>query len=465
MPIVLTNAILLNLDPVEVSHGAIRVESDTISEVGPSVTPSHGDDTFDCRGAIVMPGLVNGHTHLYSALAPGMPMPRRSPKNFHEILELIWWRLDRALDANSIEMSGRIGAACALRCGTTTLIDHHASPNAIEGSLDLLEGGIADIGLRAVLCYETTDRNGPAGSEVGLEENRRYLDKCRQRANNQFAGLVGAHAAFTLCDDSLSACARLASDYNTGVHIHVAEDPCDDIICREKYGAPLIRRLQSCGLISLDDDSSSGQSERVVSASIFGHGTHLSPEDARRISSQIAAIAHNPRSNMNNRVGYAPVAHMDRVQLGTDGIDGNMFAEAGHAWFKACDSQSQIQQTGASKSLSTISPLGILKMLTHSARVAGNVLGCRLGALSPGGAADLIVTDYIPATPLMEDNVPAHFLFALGAQHVRSVLINGQWRLKERIITGVDEATIRRDAASVARALWTKMQAVPETTG
>ena len=191
MAIVLTNAILVDIDPIRVEPGGLRLGGNSIVVRGP-VTPAAGDETIDCGGAVVLPGLVNGHTHLYSALAVGMPSPPRTPKNFHEILQLVWWRLDQALDTGSIETSAVIGALDALRCGTTTLIDHHASPNAIDGSLDLIQRGVAAAGMRGVLCYETTDRHGPAGRQAGLEENERYLRRCAEKRDGRFAGLVGA---------------------------------------------------------------------------------------------------------------------------------------------------------------------------------------------------------------------------------------------------------------------------------
>lgn len=445
MPITLTNAILLDLDPIKVSRGSIRIASDTIEAIGPDVQPLPGDETLDCGGGVVLPGLVNGHTHLYSALAAGMPPPSEQPKNFLDILRLVWWRLDRALDAESIETSARVGALDALRCGTTTLIDHHASPQAIGGSLDRLEHGIAEVGLRAVLCYETTDRHGPAGAEAGLAENRRYLDLCKSRTDGRFAGLVGAHAAFTLGDDSLKACARLAADFDTGVHIHVAEDPCDDAICRGEFGAPLVQRLEACGLLA----PTGGE---TIAASIFAHGTHLSAADAKRISGQAAAMAHNPRSNMNNGVGYAPIGDMDRVMLGTDGIGGDMFTEAKFAWFKACDAGGSLA--------GDITPGRIIDMLAQAARVAGKTLGCTLGRLTPGASADIVVTDYRPATPLTSENAAAHFIFALGAQHVRDVLIGGQWALKNRSAVRLDAAAAREEAVAVAKGLWSRMQAL-----
>ncbi len=439
--ITLTNAILLHLDPISVCEGAVRIEDGVIVAAGPRVSPERADETLDCRGAVVMPGLVNGHTHLYSALATGMPPPSQPPTSFLEILERVWWRLDRALDPESVAMSGRVGALDALRCGTTTLIDHHASPNAIDGSLDRIETGVADIGLRAVLCYEVTDRNGPAGAGSGLAENRRYLDKCKQRGGGRFAALVGAHAAFTLGDASLDACARLADEFETGVHIHVAEDPCDDAVCRADYGAPLVQRLETCGLLS---------SQRTAAASILGHGTHLAPNDASRIASRIAGLAHNPRSNMNNAVGYAPVAHASNVLLGTDGIGSDMFTEARHAWFKARDA-------ARGEAPHPVTPDRVVEMLARSAQVAGAALGVTLGRLTPGAVADLVVTDYRPATPLTGDNAAGHLIFSMGAQHVRDVMIAGRWALKDRIPTHVDAPVLRANAVPIAQSLWARM--------
>ena len=186
------DALLVQLDPPRVERGNLRAADGEIVDVGANVAAAPGDEVVECDGAVLMPGLVNGHTHLYSALAAGMPAPPRQPRNFLEILQLIWWRLDRAHTLESVEVSGQIGALAALRCGTTTLIDHHASPNAIEGSLAALENGIAAVGCRAVLCYEITDRNGPTEGHEGLAENERYIQRCQERSNGMFAALVGA---------------------------------------------------------------------------------------------------------------------------------------------------------------------------------------------------------------------------------------------------------------------------------
>ena len=239
------DALLVQLDPPRVEAGNLRVADGKIVGVGPDVVAVQGDEIVDCGGAVLMPGLVNGHTHLYSALAAGIPAPPRQPRNFHEILQFIWWRLDRAHDLESVEMSGLIGALTAIRCGTTTLIDHHASPNAIEGSLSALENGIAAVGCRGVLCYEVTCRNRSTEAKEGLAENERYIRLCQKRADGKFAALVGAHASFTLDNEALAGCVDLAHRSNVGVHIHVAEDPVDEQITLRTIQVPASRPVRS----------------------------------------------------------------------------------------------------------------------------------------------------------------------------------------------------------------------------
>ena len=242
------------------------------------------------------PGLVCAHHHLYSALARGMPAPPKQPTNFLEILEQVWWRLDVALDAEMIRWSAMLGAVEALQCGTTAIVDHHESPSCIEGSLSLIADACAEVGVRTNLAYGVTDRHGAGGAQRGLAENERFL-----RAGGR--GMVGVHAAFTCTDDTLAASAGLAADLGVGVHIHVAEGP-DDIAAGERL-ASLARDdwwLVHC--VFLDRDLP---------------GT----------------IAHNPRSNMNNSVGYArPAARPNRVVLGTDGIGADMLEEARLAYVR-----------------------------------------------------------------------------------------------------------------------------------
>ncbi len=437
MPTTFQNATLVQLDPPMVEQGGLRVVEGKINVVGADVKPESGDEVIDCRGAVLMPGLVNGHTHLYSALAAGMPAPPKTPTNFFDILKYVWWRLDLAHDVQSVRMSGTVGALAALRCGTTTLIDHHASPNAIEGSLSELEGGIAEAGCRGVLCYETTDRNHPNEAQRGLDENERFVILCKKRNNGRFAGMVGAHASFTLNDDSLADCVALAQELNVGVHIHVAEDPCDEAMTRAGYGCGLFERFRKFGLLDVPD-------------TIFAHGTHLADNDIRAVNQHgTITMAHNPNSNMNNAVGYAPVAKFDRPpMLGTDGIGADMWREARTAQFKSNDAHLPL-------------PFGRpLAMIGESARFASKCLGVKLGVLEPGAEADLVLTRYVPATPLTADNLAGHFIFALGSEFVSDVMIGGEWKLKGGAVVSCDELDVKENSIETSRSLHRRMSEI-----
>ncbi|MEK6675515.1 MAG: amidohydrolase family protein [Planctomycetota bacterium] len=445
MGIVLTNALLVDIDPLRVDACELRIDGGRIVARNARIATEPGDEIVNCGGGVILPGLVNGHTHLYSALAVGMPAPANTPRNFLEILKFVWWRLDQALDVESIVVSARIGAIQALRCGTTTFIDHHASPNCISGSLDLIERGISEVGLRGVMCYETTDRHGRLGRKAGLDENRRYLDKCRNSRDGRFAAMVGAHASFTLEDDSLDALTDMAVSFDTGVHIHVAEDPCDDEDARSRRqpndahavsSHALIDRLERHGLLR--------------SKSILAHGTHLTSESVARLNEAGVTLAHNARSNMNNAVGYAPMAAFCcPVMLGTDGIGGDMFAEAKAAWMI-----SRHQKAG-------LTPVDIVAMLANSARRASQALGVTLGKLEVGAAADVVITDYVSFTPLTTENLTGHLLFGLFSNHVRSVIVNGVWRLRDGWLVDLDLAAECNSAVQAARSLWQRMSALP----
>jgi putative selenium metabolism protein SsnA len=430
------NATLVQLDPPAVESGNIRQESGVIAAVGEAAKPQAGDEVVECEGAVLLPGLVNGHTHLYSALAPGMPAPPRPPASFHEILKFIWWRLDRAHTLESVEVSGQIGALAALRCGTTTLVDHHASPRAIEGSLSALESGIAQVGCRGVLCYETTDRNSADESRLGLAENERYAKVCR--GDGRCAAMVGAHASFTMEEASLAGCVDLAKRLGIGVHIHVAEDPVDERLTRERFGVGLFARFQRHGLLD-------------VPGTIFAHGTHLSADDFAQLNELGGTIelAHNPNSNMNNGVGYTPVARLQRpALLGTDGIGADMWREARTALFKSHDAGFPLRGNQP------------LEMLAQSARFASKRLGVKLGVLEVGAAADLVLTSYRPATPLDGANLDGHLLYAMGPEYVRDVMIAGWWVMRKGHVVTFDEQAVRARSVSVARDLHERMAAI-----
>jgi putative selenium metabolism protein SsnA len=439
MGTVFRNATLAELDPPRVERGDLRQDGGRIVAIEPGVAAAANDEVVDCGGAVLMPGLVNGHTHLYSALAAGMPAPPRPPSDFHEILKFVWWRLDRAHTLESVRTSGLVGALAAVRCGTTTLVDHHASPQAIDGSLTALEEGIAAVGARGVLCYETTCRNRKSEAREGLAENERYIRLCKKRADGKFAGIVGAHASFTLDDESLAACEDLALALGVGVHIHAAEDPIDERNTLQWHGYRLLDRFDHHGLLNLP-------------GTILAHGTHFTDADVARVNEHQATVtmAHNPRSNMNNGVGYAAVARFTKPpMLGTDGIGADMFNECRTAFFKSNDAG---QPLASSR---------VLAMLGESARYASWALGVKLGVLEVGAAADLVLTNYRPATPLTSDNLAGHVLFAMGPEFVRDVMIDGWWVMRGGHVVTLDEPAARAAAVDVAQKLYERMAAIP----
>ena len=333
------------------------------------------------------PGLVCAHHHLYSALARGMPPPPRTPQTFQEILELVWWRLDKALDLEMIEWSAKLGALEALERGTTAIIDHHASPGAIEGSLSVIADACAEVGVRISTCYEVTDRNGPSEARAGLEENDRYL-----KAGGR--GYVGAHACFTLSEETLDAVCELAKHHGVGVHIHVAEGP-EDIDAGE--------RLEG----------------RADDSWLLVHAVHLDRDLA-------GTIAHNPLSNMNNAVGYAaPAKRPNRIVLGTDGIGGDMVEAFRMAYLRAREEDV------------TFSPDAAWGWLESA------------WELFPEARTDRVTWSYDPMEPW-------HLAFTPGVRPLE-VVVDGEIVLADGKPTRVDRDEIRARAREQARRLHEKL--------
>lgn len=438
MSYLLKSATVVTFEPPSVELTDLRIAGGRVVERGSHLEPLPENEVIDLSSKLIMPGMVCAHTHLYSALSRGMPAPPRTPANFREILELVWWRLDRALDEETIYWSAIAGAIDATRAGTTCLFDHHASPSHIRGSLQIVREAIEKVGLRAVLCYEVTDRGGVEERDHGLEENRAFLEWTRRSGTSeglaQFRGMIGAHASFTLSDDSLDRCADLMREFNAGLHIHVAEDVCDVEDARSRYGTGIVERLSKHGALN--------------ARTILAHGIHLSGEEIDLAKSAGVWFAHNPRSNANNQVGYAPVAEFGaRLALGTDGIGADMFEEARFAYFKSRDSRAGFSADDW------------LRVLANNQRLASEMFGGESGALNAGCAADLLVLDYHPPTPLTTHNLAWHLAFAMSAASIESVMVNGRFIIKNHR-AAFDEEYLAEQARIATEKLWRKLQAV-----
>jgi putative selenium metabolism protein SsnA len=358
-----------------------------------------------------------------------MPWPSPPPRTFLEILERVWWRLDRALDEEAVFLSGMVGAVEAALSGTTLLVDHHSSPSFIAGSLGTLARAIGSVGLRAVLCYEVTDRNGLEGRDAGLAENVRFA---KAAGDGPTRGMIGAHASFTLSDESLARVAEAMSDTGRGCHIHVAEDKADVHHCRELHGETLVQRLARRRLLAAQ--------------TLLAHCVHLGGQELDSAHAAGAWTAHNPRSNMNNHVGHAPVAAMRRSALGTDGIDEDVLAEARAAYLKMRD-------VGRPDAMEAT-----IGLLSGGHRLAAALFGLPFGKLDAGGPADLVLLDYRPPTPLHSGNLAGHLLFGLDRSHVRSVMVGGRWVVREGNLPGLDVAALFARAREAAGELWRRME-------
>ncbi|MEW6210479.1 MAG: putative aminohydrolase SsnA [Acidobacteriota bacterium] len=431
MSYLLKSAAMVEFDPYRVERGDLRVRDGLIVDRGSSLE-SQGEETIDLTGKIVLPGLVCGHTHLYSALARGMPAPPRAPQNFREILELVWWRLDRALDEETIYYSAMAGAMDAARAGTTCLIDHHASPSHITGSLQIVREAVERVGLRGVLCYEVTDRGGDVQRDEGVRENSDFLRWVKESNTSLFRGLVGAHASFTLSDRSLEMCAEAAREFDSGLHIHVAEDLCDVEDARAKYGSGIVERLK--------------RFDALNDRTILAHCTHLDESEIRAARESRAWFAHNPRSNMNNQVGYAKVEQFgDRILLGTDGLCADMFEETRFAFFKGRDAKINFSADEW------------LKVLSNDQRFASHLFNVEMGALCRGAAADLVVMNYPQMTPLTSENAAWHFVFGMSAASIESVMVAGRFVLRERRFP-FDTADVYERIREASEKLWDRLR-------
>ena len=432
----ITNARLLTLHPGAefLERAALLVDDGIVAAIldEPEPQDAHAE-RIDAAGALVLPGLVNAHTHCYSALARGLGL-RREPGDFRALLGELWWRLDACLEAEDIELSAMLAGLEGLRLGVTTVFDHHASFGCIDGALERVATGLETVGARGVLCFEVSDRAGRDQARAALQENARHA-AAGPGLPSRLGTMLGLHASFTLSDTTLAEAAALARDASLDVHVHVAEDGIDRVPTAVR-GTGVVDRLESFGLLG--------------PGGVAAHAVHLEPSEIRRLAAAGMAIAHNPRSNMNNGVGRADAAAMLRagaqVVLGTDAFGAGVLAEARAATLV----QRQEPRLG--------SGAAIAECLLHANPSLAAAFLPLLGRLLPGAPADIVVTRYVPPTPCTSANVWSHLLHGEIESRVRSVFVDGERVVDEGRSTRVDEAELQAACREHAARLWERFQ-------
>lgn len=415
----------------------LLVRDGTVARIAPrGGVADGGASTIDATGKLVLPGFINAHTHFYSTLVRGLGKAKPS-RSFRQVLEHLWWRLDRALTLEDCRLSALIVLLDAVRKGTTTLIDHHASPGAVRGSLDVLAEAVKTVGVHACLCYEVSDRDGARVAREGIEENVAFIRRTQRENDARLRALFGLHASFTLGDETLERAAGEARGLGVGCHVHVAEARSDQEHCLAEHRQRVVERLAAHGALG--------------PRSVAAHCVHVDDREMDILASAGTAIVHNPQSNLNNAVGVADVVRMVErgvlVGLGTDAMTVDMLEELRVALWAQHLAHSD-PSVGFVETLSTL-PWG-------NARIADRLWpGLGLGTLREGGAADLILVDYDPPTPFTVETFLGHLVYGISQAAVDTTVVGGRVLMEgKRLRLDVDEAELAARAREAAARLW-----------
>ena len=442
----ITNATVITWgNPNKILPGhAVRILDSQVADVGPTAELASrypADEQLDADGQLLMPGNICAHTHFYGAFARGMGIPGAAPQNFPEILQKLWWPLDRSLSPEAVRYSALVCLVDAIRHGTTTLLDHHASPNAIDGSLDVIADAVEQAGVRAALCYEVTDRDGPDKARAGIAENVRFMRRVSAGQNQQgrLAAMFGLHASLTLSEDTLAAC-RNAAAPGAGFHIHVAEDIADQYDSLAKCGERVVDRLARHAILGPQ--------------TIAAHAVNIDAREIQMLAESRTWVTHQPRSNMNNAVGIAAVESLlragVRLGLGNDGFSNTMWDE----WKAA-----YLVQKAWNRDPRRMSAVDLATMaVDNNAALASELFGQPVGVIQKGAQADLILVDYRPFTPLTEGNLPWHIVFGFNESMITLTMVAGRILMRDRKLQTLDEAAIACRALELAGETWRRYQ-------
>jgi len=436
--LIIGNGRMITRDPQNpfFENGAVAMEGTTICKVGTleEVKKAYPDAEFiDAKGGVIMPAFINAHEHIYSSFARGLSINGYDPHGFLEILDGLWWTIDRNLTLEDTRLSAMATYIDSIKNGVTTTFDHHASFGHITDSLFKIEEAAKETGVRSCLCYEVSDRDGMDKAREGVLENEAFIKHALADDSDMIAGMMGMHAQFTISDETMEFAAAHKPE-GVGYHIHVAEGIEDLHHCLKHYGKPIVNRLMDCGILG--------------EKTLLGHCIYINPHEMALIKETDTMVVHNPESNMGNACGCPPTMELVHrgilTGLGTDGYTHDMLEsyKVANVLHKhhLCDPNAAWGE--------------VPKMLFEgNAQIAGRYFKKPLGVLKEGAAADVIVTDYIPLTPMSADNCNGHIVFGMNGRSVVTTVGNGKVLMKDRIFTGIDEEKVMADCRQAASEL------------
>ena len=442
---IITNARIITWDKMAplLKGKDIKITNDTITEINDhdELIKKYPNETFfDAQNRLLMPGFICAHTHFYGLFSRGLAIPGEPPNNFTEILQKLWWPLDASLEEQDIQFCAKVCLIDAIKHGTTTLFDHHASPQYINGSLDIITNEFELAGLRGSVCYEVTDRYGIDSRDQGIRENIRMISKKKsmQKEGDIVKPLFGVHASLTVSNQTLETI-RDSIPSGVGIHIHVAEDKSDEDDSLLKSKMRVINRLERYNLL--------GENSLLV------HGVHLNRTEMEIIRDTKSWLTHQPRSNMNNAVGMAEVEIMDNmgipVCLGNDGFSNAMLEE-----WRTCYLVHKLWQ----KNPQAMNGNLVTKIGAYNNGLLVSYLfnDQKIGQISPGFKADIILVDYFPITDLNENNIPWHVLFGFRDSMITHTMVAGKWLMVDRKLVKVDEIAINQKALELSKSVWNR---------
>lgn len=437
------NGLVLTLDADMrcIENGCVAIRGDgVIVAVGrtEALRAAHPDAAFeDARGRVIMPGWINVHQHIYSAFARGMSLGGPPQHDFMQVLEGLWWRMDKGLTLRDVTDSAYVTGIDCIRNGVTTFFDHHASPFAAEGSLFAIGEVVRALGLRASLAIEVSDRDGPEIARAEIDENLAWLDACRAAPSDRLKGLFGLHALFTLGDDTLAYCAERI-DPRDGYHVHVAEGVLDATQSLQAHQMQVTERLDRFGILRPN--------------TLAVHCIAVTDEGLDLLAARDVCVAHNPQSNMNNAAGCARILDMKRrgilAGLGTDGYTNDVLA----SYKTAPVLQRHCLQDPSVAFMETADML-----LRGNAQIAMRSFERPMGVLAEGALGDVIIVDYDPPTPIRSDNQIGHILFGIDGRMTDTTVVGGRVLMRDRRIECVDAERAYARARETAASLWKRL--------